>query len=481
MVSSGALPVTTATERYDLVVIGAGAAGLSAAGFAGKLDKRVALIEKHALGGDCTWFGCVPSKALLKVGQVAHTIRSAGEYGLQAIEPIVDMGAVRDYIQAAIQDVYAGETPEVFAREYGVDVIQGEAQFVDAHTVQVGQRLLTAKWLVIATGARPTIPPVPGLNEVDYKTNETLFENDRLPNHLMVMGGGPIGVEIAQAYRRLGAAVTIIDETLLRRDEPEAQQIVRDVFADEGIHIADTLVQSVEQSGQAITACLQNGETVTGDMLVVAVGRTPNVQRLNLAASGVAFTDAGIPVDKYLRTNVPHIYAVGDCTTGPKFTHYAGQQGITAGMNVTLPLINSKGVDDRVPWVTFIDPEVAHVGLTEAQARERYGKAVKVFILPMSESDRGRAENNTRGFIKLVYKGLGTLLGATIVAERAGEMIVELELVLKTGLRLTALTNVFHIYPTYSETVRKAIGLMLMEDLLSRRPIRWGKKLLNFV
>jgi len=453
-------------EDYDLIVIGAGAAGLTAAGFAGRVGAKVALVEREKLGGDCTWAGCVPSKALLKVAKVAHTARTASRYGITASEPTVDMKAIREHLREVVQEVYQHETPEVYGDKYHVEVVKGAARFADTHTVQVDDRRLTGKKIVVASGARAAVPPVPGLDSVAYKTNRDIFDNDRLPEHLLVMGAGPVGTEIAQAYARLGAQVTLMDLALLPRDEPEVAATLEPILRAEGVRFIPSLVDSAQQDGDQITLTLRSGETVTGDMLFVAVGRSPNVRDLWLENAGVHYTERGIPVDQYLRTNVPHIYAVGDCTTGPKFTHYAGFQGGIAGRNAIVPLVNSSGHDPLNPWVTFTDPEVAHVGLTEAEAFEQYGDKVKTYMFSLLHGDRSVAEGDTDGFIKITYRGGGQILGVTIVAARAGEMITEFALAMKHGFGLSGITGTIHPYPSYSDIVKKASSSLMIDELL---------------
>mgnify|MGYP002713084553 CR=1 FL=1 len=449
---------------YDLIVIGAGAAGLTAAGFMGRVGGKVALIERDAMGGDCTWVGCVPSKALLKVSKIAHSIRTAGKYGIQVDPPKINMPAVKAYVQHAIQEIYQHETPEVYAKSYNVEVILGEARFIDAHTVQVGDKQLQSKKFVIATGARATVPPIPGLEDVPYFTNRSIFQNETLPEHLLIMGASAIGAEMGQAHARLGSKVTMMDVGLLPREEPEVAEVMQKILAEEGVTFIPSLVEAVKKDGDQIIATLKNGETVTGDALLVAVGRTPNTD-LGLENAGVAYDKQGITVDDYLRTSAKHIYAVGDCTPAPKFTHYAGFQGSIAGRNATFPIINSKGHEDIFPWVIFTDPEIAHVGMTEAEARKKHGDAVKVFKFSLSRGDRTVCEDDTEGFIKLVYKGSGTLLGATIVSDRAGEMIMEYALVLKKKLSLRDVGTMIHPYPTYSDVVKKATSTMLIGQL----------------
>lgn len=453
------------SDLYDLIVIGAGSAGLTAAAFNGELGRKVAVIEREHIGGDCTWTGCMPSKALLHVAKMAHSIRTAPNFGITSAPPKVDMKQVRDYVQSVVQGVYVHETPEK-VEERGIEVVLGDAQFINEHTLQVNDRQMEAKKFVIATGGRPAVPPIPGLDTVPYKTNRDFFENDRLPEHLLIMGAGPIGMEMGQAYRRLGAEVTIIGDQIMQNDEPEAVDVIRKVFADEGITIIKTLVTEVENVDDSIRLQLKNGETVTGDMLLVAVGRVPNTD-LDLDKAHVVFTKQGIPVNDKLQTNVPHIYAIGDVTTGAKFTHYAGFQGSIVGRNVLLPIGKADGIPEHVPWVTFTDPEVAHVGLTEAQAREKYGDDAKTYTYHLSEGDRSIAEHDIEGFIKFVYKGRSDLLGVTIVGDRAGEMLLEYQLVIEGKISARSMVEVIHAYPTYSDVAKKALSKLMIQELMS--------------
>lgn len=467
------------TDQYDVIVIGGGAAGLTASIFNGEGGRKVALIERERLGGDCTWTGCVPSKALLKVAKVAHSIRTAERYGIQgAGAPVVDLAVVRAHIRRIIDEIYAHETPEAVAAR-GVEVVLGEARFIDAHTIAVGGRQMRAKKFVIATGGRAAIPPVPGLADVPYRTNHTIFDNERLPRHLLVLGAGPIGMELGQAYARLGAQVTIIGEQIMPRDEPEAVAVLKRVFAAEGIRLIEHTVTAAAMRGDEIALTLSDGRVVCGDLLLVAAGRAPNIEALDLERAGVVYSAQGIPVNARTQTNIPHIYAIGDVTTGPKFTHYAGFQGMAAGRNTLLPVATATGHDALVPWVTFTAPEVAHAGLTEAAARQQYGDAVKVYTMPLTLGDRTMAEDDTEGFVKLVYRGSGDLLGATVVCDRAGEMIMEYELVIRKKLSLRAVTGLMHPYPTYMDVAKKALSQLSLHELLTSRTGRILKQVLK--
>jgi pyruvate/2-oxoglutarate dehydrogenase complex dihydrolipoamide dehydrogenase (E3) component len=468
------------TEEYDLVIVGAGSGGLSAAAFAAQLGARVALVEKNRVGGDCTWSGCVPSKTLLKTAKVAHEMRTARRYGLPAAEPEIDLKAVMVHVRDVVGEIAKEESPEAL-RANGIDVFLGEARFLDAHTLMVrpepamtrspqtaDDTTLTARNVLIATGAHPFIPPIRGLDEVDYLTYETLWDLETLPRHLLVVGGGPIGCEMAQAFRRLGAEVTLLAsrDRLLPRDDPAASRVLDEVFEDEGIRVLfQARAELVWQDGTGIHVGA-GAAGLMGDALLLATGRRPNVDGLDLKKAGVAYSSKGIQVDDTLRTSQRHIYAAGDCTGDLQFTHYAGWQATLAARNALLPGA-SKAVTDQVPWTTFTDPEVAHIGLTETQARDLFGDAIMTCDWPMSRVDRARTDGDTAGFIKLVHKKEGTLLGATIVAGRAGEMIHEWIVALHEGIKVGDLSNAIHVYPSYSVAGQQAAAAIRIDRLLN--------------
>jgi pyruvate/2-oxoglutarate dehydrogenase complex dihydrolipoamide dehydrogenase (E3) component len=457
------------SEAYDLVIIGGGSAGLSAAAVAVQFGARVAIVEKHRIGGDCTWTGCVPSKALRKAAKVAHTMRTAGRYGLSSIEPAVDLKAVMDQVRSVIGEIYEDESPEAL-RANGIDVYLGKAKFLDAHTLATGEARLTARYVLLATGAHPYIPPIQGLAKVDYLTYENIWELETLPQHLLVVGAGPVGSEMAQAFRRLGSEVTLIAsrDRLLPRDEPEASRALEEVLTGEGIQIVHNARAELvwqDRAGDSQIHVGAGSSGLVGDALLIAAGRRPNVDGLDLEKAGVDYDAQGIRIEDDLRTSQRHIYAAGDCTGSHQFTHYAGWQAVMAVRNALLPG-TTKGVTDLVPWTTFTDPEVAHAGLGEEQARERYGDDVMICHWPMARVDRAVAEGESAGFIKLVHRKNGTLLGATIVAARAGEMIHEWIVALDRGIKVGDLSDALHVYPTYSIAGMQAAAAIRVEKLL---------------
>jgi pyruvate/2-oxoglutarate dehydrogenase complex dihydrolipoamide dehydrogenase (E3) component len=453
-----------AAHEYDLVIIGAGSGGLTAAGFAAQLGAKVALVEKHKIGGDCTWTGCVPSKALLKAAKVAHEVRTASHYGIIANPPAADMARVRDYVQAAIQQVYRFETPEELQRE-GIDVIMGAARFLDSKTITTGDGAIRSKRFLLTTGARPRIPSLAGLSEVPYITYEQIFDNDRLPRDMIVIGGGPIGMEMAQAYQRLGAQVTVVAESLLPKEEPEVREVMQRVLESEGMRFLWGRAKSARRSNDAIVVSSDRGEA-RGDLLLVASGRAPTVAGLDLEKAGVNYSDRGVPVDEQLRTNIKNIYAAGDVVGGYQFTHFAGWQAFQAVRNALLPG-SSSGLTDLVPWVTFTDPEVAHIGLTEEQARAKFGANVQVRRWEMDHADRAVCENDMNGFIKVIVNNSGAILGATIVNGRAGETITEFIVAIKQKMKVADLAGAIHAYPTYSTPVQQLAAEMAIENTLS--------------
>lgn len=442
-----------------MIVIGGGTGGLvTAAGSAG-IGARPALIERARLGGECLWNGCVPSKALLAAAKAAAHARDAGRLGVHA-EPRVDFTGVMRWIHEAQRTIEPHDSPERF-RGLGVEVVQGTARFVGDRTIDVGGRQLTAKRVVIATGSRPATPEVAGLASVPYLTNENVFDLKELPAHLLVLGGGPIGLELAQGFARLGSRVTIVasSEEILPREDPELAAMLSERLGQEGIVLqvsAEVTAARPTATGVAITIA-RAGTTreLEGTHLLVATGRMPNVDSLDLAAGGVESGRDGIIVDDTLRTTADGVWACGDCIGGPHFTHVADYQARLVVRNAFFPF-KGKVSYRAVPWVTYTDPELAHVGLTEREARERHGDDVRVFSRRLDQVDRAITDGVPHGMVKLVTRGNGALLGGHILGAGAGDMIGEVSMALEHRLGINALASLVHPYPTLPESIKQA-------------------------
>jgi pyruvate/2-oxoglutarate dehydrogenase complex dihydrolipoamide dehydrogenase (E3) component len=442
----------------DICVIGAGSGGLSVAAAASQFGENVVLIERGEMGGDCLNYGCVPSKALLAAGKHAHAFGSGEAFGIAAKVPEVDFGKVHDHVHSVIGAIAPHDSQERF-EGLGVTVIRETGRFVDAETVEAGETRIKARRFVIATGSSPATPPIPGLDKVDYFTNETLFDNKTLPTHLIVIGGGPIGMEMAQAHRRLGAKVTVLEAFQpLGKDDPELTSIVLDHLRGEGIDIrAGVKITDISQSAKGITIAVDDdgkAESIAGSHLLVAAGRKPNTDGLNLDAAGIGHDKRGIKVDDSLRTSNRKVYAIGDVAGGLQFTHVAGYQ---AGLVVRAILFRMPVKNDTrcIPWVTYTDPELAHIGLTEAQATEQ-GKDHKVLRWSFKDNDRAQAERRTSGLIKAVVSAKGDILGCSIVAPNAGELIQPWALAMSSKLKVKAMIDMVAAYPTMTEVSKRA-------------------------
>jgi pyruvate/2-oxoglutarate dehydrogenase complex dihydrolipoamide dehydrogenase (E3) component len=464
-------------SEYDLAIIGAGSVGLIAADFAVRLGASVMLLERDRIGGDCTWTGCVPSKALLKVAKVAHDARTSSLYGVHISQPIIDMVEVRRYLRGAIQEIYAGTTPEAL-RLKGMNVMLGPVSFVDPHTLVAGGHRVRAQKVLIATGAKPFVPAIQGLADVPFSTYKEIFENDRLPGSMSIVGGGPIGVEIGQAYQRLGVQVTIFSERLLPKEEPDVSVLVQKILEREGVRIVPHRVSAVAREDGEIRVS-SAADSVQSEMLFVAAGRLPVLDGLHLEAAGVRFSEQGIAVNDHLQTSTPTIYAAGDVLGRLQFSHFAGWQGYQAARNALLPGNNS-GFAAIVPRVTFSDPEVAQVGLLEHEARSKFPGDIQVECWGLDRIDRAICENDRDGFIKVITKNDGAILGATIVARRAGETIMELVAAMHQDVKIDKLAGIIHPYPTYSTTIQFIATEMAMQHAfsgLSGKLIRMASKL----
>ncbi|HEV2235549.1 MAG TPA: FAD-dependent oxidoreductase [Ktedonobacterales bacterium] len=448
--------------RYDLVIIGGGSAGLPAAELAAVLGARVALVDRETLGGECLYTGCVPSKALLHVARVAWQARTADRLGLAATLAPVDLGAVADQVARVVGRVGTRDTPERFEAR-GIEVLFGAARFTGPRTLVVNGHAITARAFLVCTGSHAATPELAGLAGVPYHTNDTIFGLRALPATLTIVGGGPVGVELGQAFARLGARVTIVQRAprLLPREEPEASSVIERRLAAEGVTLLlGATAQGVAQREGAVIVSARGADgaalEVAGEQLLIATGRAANVAGLGLEAAGIAFTpQRGIQVDARRRTSNRHIYAAGDVTGPPYFTHAAAQQALAAVRAAVTPF--GRDLDTRaLAWAIFTEPEVARVGLTEAEARARHGASVRTYALPFSAVDRADTDEVGDGFVKLVATGRGALVGAQLVGAHAGEYINELALALRQQLDLGQLAATTHVYPTMALAIQQA-------------------------
>ncbi|MFD0980555.1 dihydrolipoyl dehydrogenase family protein [Tropicimonas aquimaris] len=460
----------------DICIIGAGSGGLSLAAGAAQMGARVVLIEAGEMGGDCLNFGCVPSKSLISAAKHAHGMRSGAAFGVASVEPVIDYAAAMGHVRGAIETIAPHDSQERF-EGLGVTVLRDRARFVSESEVEAGPHRITARRFVVATGSRPLVPPIDGLADVPFLTNETLFEQRERPEHLIIIGGGPIGLEMAQAHRRLGCRVTVIEAMrALGREDPELAAIALDRLRAEGIEILeDTKVEKVTGSAGDIT--VHSGEAaITGTHLLVAAGRSPTTEGLGLDAAGVAFEKTGIKVDDALRSSNRRVYAIGDVAGRQQFTHVANYHAGVIARSILFGL-PAKASDSHIPHATYTDPELAQVGLTEAEARDRHGDALEVIRFSYDQNDRAIAEGRTTGLVKvMVHKGRP--VGAAIVGPQAGELIGTWAMILANGLKMKALTNTVLPYPTLSEVNKRVAGAYFSPRLFDSP---WVKKVVGFI
>ncbi|QUS56475.1 dihydrolipoyl dehydrogenase family protein [Pseudovibrio brasiliensis] len=444
----------------DICVIGAGSGGLSVAAAAAAFGVDVVLIEKGKMGGDCLNYGCVPSKAIIAAGKAAATFRSSEKFGVGAHEPEIDFSKVNDHVHDVIATIAPHDSVERF-EGLGVNVIQGAGEFISADTVKVGDQLIKARRYVVATGSSAAVPPIPGIENTPYLTNENLFELTERPEHLIIIGAGPIGMEMAQAHRRLGSRVTVIEalRPLAVTDPDHAAQVIRKMEA-EGVEIlANTKVNAVERTDNGVKISIKVDDeadgTVEGTHLLIAAGRAPNVSSLGLEAAGIEYTRKGIKTDDGLRTTNRKVYAIGDVAGGAQFTHAAGAHASLVIRSILFRMpINHNSI--TMPAVTYTEPEIGQVGLSEQQAREQFGDKLKVLTAEFSGNDRALAEGKGEGQVKLLANGKGQLVGASIVGPGAGEQIGLLALMISQKLKVGALLGVVFPYPTLNEAIRRA-------------------------
>ena len=463
----------------DICVIGGGSGGLSVAAGASQMGAEVVLLERAKMGGDCLNYGCVPSKAMIAAAHAAHAVRNAARFGIDVPAPDIDFGRVHAHVHGVIGAIAPHDSVERF-EGLGVRVIQEAGRFTGPRTMQAGDTTITAKWFVIATGSHAGAPPIPGLDSVDFMTNETVFDRTVAPEHLLVIGGGPIGSELAQAHRRLGCRVTILDiAQTLSNDDPELAEVVRTRMLAEGVAIrAGIEIVSVEKTAAGIAVNIRDDgkdERIEGSDLLVAAGRVPNLDGLDLEKAGIDYDRRGIKVDARLRSTNRRVFAIGDAAGGFQFTHVAGYH---AGIVIRNALFRLPAKIDytALPWVTYTDPELAHVGLNEKQAREKHGD-IRILRHPFAENDRAQAEARTDGLVKVIVSPKGVILGASIVGAHAGELIQSWILPIQKKMKIKEIAGLILPYPTLGEVNKRAAGSFFTPTLFSERT----KKFVRFV
>lgn len=463
----------------DLFVIGAGSGGLSVAAGAVQMGASVVLAEGRRMGGDCLNFGCVPSKALIAAAKKAHIHRSSSPFGVAGHAPEVDYAAAMRHVHSAIAAIAPHDSVERF-EGLGVTVIEDYARFVSPTEAIAGGQVIRPRRFVIATGSSPAVPPIPGLDTVPYLTNEALWENDTLPERLIVIGGGPIGIEMAQAHARLGSEVVVLEAfKLLGKDDPEIAAIALARLRAEGVDLREgAKVAKVSGEAGAVAVTVEDGSEIAGTHLLVATGRTPNIDRLDLDAGGIAHDKRGIAVKDNMRSRTnSRVYAIGDVAGGLQFTHVANYH---AGLVIRNALFRLPVAAQtrHIPWVTYTDPEIAHVGLSEAEVLKKKGDAAEIYRFPFSGNDRAQAERETDGLIKLMACNRGKIHGVSIVGPNAGDLIQIWALALSKGLRVKDVAGYVAPYPTMGEVSKRVAGAYFAPRLFESKWVKRAVRLL---
>ncbi len=454
-------------KQYDVVVIGAGSGGLTVAFTAVGFGKKVLIVDKNKPGGECTWSGCVPSKALINEAKKVNNIKKY----VKDFE--YDSSIAMKHVHEVREDIYNHEDPQALAKS-GIDFMQGMATFKDSKTLMVGNEEVIGKKYFISTGSSPFVPPINGLDKVNYLTNESFFELETLPKSIIILGGGAIGVELAQAMNRLGVKVDLVEmmPTILFREELDMVESLQKRLEEEGVelHLGAKAVDVKEDEKIHLTYEKDGSrETIFADEILVAIGRKPNIQGLGLDEAGIKYNRKGIEVNKYLQTANSSIYAIGDIVGPYQFSHMANVQGILATQNALLPI--KRGISyDHVSWVTFTEPELARAGMTEKEAKEKYGDKVRIYEYDFNDLDRTRTKGESIEKMKVILNKRGKTLGVSILSDRAGEMIGEVQVLKTLGHNFAKMGKIIHPYPTYSEVFSK-IGKKVMVDNLLNNPV----------
>ena len=480
---------STGNFEFDSVVIGGGAAGLTASGICANFGAKTMMIERHRLGGDCTWTGCVPSKVLLKAGKVAQQVRDAGKYGLIDAEPVIDFKKVITHVDEVRKEVYEdADRPEIF-EEMGIEVVEGEASFLNAHTIEIKlpngeKRKVTSRFFFIAAGGSAFAPPIDGIESVEYLTNDSLFEVEDLPEELLIIGGGPIGTEMSQAFTNLGSKVTVIDmaDKIMMNDDPELTDILFEELKRQGVHYEmGASVKSVSQNDGRVSVHIEidgKEKTLTGDKLLMATGRKPNLAGLGLEEAGIEYTKKGITINNSCRTNKKNIYAIGDIAGKYQFTHMSEHMAKVATSRAMLKIPMKMDLK-HITWATFTSPEVAHVGATEKELNER-GEKFEIYRFPYSKIDRAVTESESVGMIKIFGKKFsGKILGASVVGAHAGEFISEYAVAMKNGVSLRNIADTIHPYPSWGLGARRAADQWYIRNQ-SAGTVKWIKRIFGY-
>lgn len=470
----------------DLCIIGAGSGGLSVAAGAAQLGLDTVLLEKDKMGGDCLNTGCVPSKALLAAGKRAHMHRKDDIKGIQPHEPVIDYAAVKDHVSDTIKTIEPNDSPERF-RSLGVNVIMQGGKFTDAKTVETNDHIIRAKRFIISTGSRAFVPPISGIEEDKVFTNENIFELRDKPDHLLIVGGGPIGIEMAQAHLRLGCKVSVFDMgTILPRDDQNNVQIVREALVKEGLNLYENIsiqeiIHLAKDKASVVIDKAGKNEEIKGSHILISAGRRANMDNLGLESAGVETHKTGITVNENLKTTNKRVSAIGDVTGGPQFTHVAGYHAGIIIRQSCFGMFWAKVDYTALPWVTYCDPELAQVGLTQMSAIEKYGEDnVKVAEWHFEENDRAIAERQTKGQVRVITNKKGLILGASIVGPQAGELIGVWALAITSKQKIGAITAMIAPYPTLGEINKRAAGAWYTPSLFSDKTRNIVKYLKHF-
>jgi len=477
----------TKSIKTDLCIIGAGSGGLSVAAGAAQLGLDTVLVERAEMGGDCLNTGCVPSKALLAAGKRAQTHRKKDIKGIKGIkghEPEIDFAAVKDHVRETIKTIEPNDSQERF-EGLGVTVIREHARFIGPDTIQAGDQTIKARYFVVAAGSRAAVPPIPGIDESKVYTNENIFELREKPDHLLIIGGGPIGIEMAQAHQRLGVKVSVFDMgPILPRDDKDNVEIIREALKQEGLDLHENVsIKKVTHSETGVRLSIEKDgeiEEIKGSHLLVAAGRKPNTDGLDLDRAGVETNKKGIIIDDHLRASNKRVFAIGDIAGGPQFTHIAGYHAGIIIRIICFKMVWAKVDYKALPWVTYTDPELAQVGLTEDEARKKHGDNIKVAEWSFNENDRAIAERMTKGQLKVITEKKGGILGASMVGPHAGELTGLWALAITNNMKMKDITSMIAPYPTLGEINKRAAGAWYTPSLFSKktqRIVTWLQKL----